>query len=91
MKILIAIIVLIAALLSGCACTKTPGDIQYVNVLVPVKCQPTLQITLISDYPTSKIMLEMTLFEKTQLVLAELFLVEGQNKELKAALGECTK
>jgi hypothetical protein len=82
---------LLAAMLSGCTATPVISSTQYVNVLVPVKCSPTLQVTSISEYPTSKFKVDMSLFEKTQLIMAELFLIRGQNKELTAALGECTK
>lgn len=77
--------------LAGCGGTQVIKEPQLVNVAVPVKCEPTLNITEIRDYPTDHFTEDMDLYDKAKLVIAELKLVKGQNTELKAALAECTK
>lgn len=86
MKYVYALI--LSMFLVGCG---TMNGTQIVKVPVATKCEPTTEITEITDYPTKRLTKEMSLFEKFQLTLAELKLLQGQNKELTAALSECTK
>jgi hypothetical protein len=81
----------ISMVLAGCVDPVKPEPTNVVEKLVPVKCKPSIQITQISEYPLDTANKEMTLFEKSQLALAENSLIKGQNKELKAALAECTE
>lgn len=89
MRILYTTVMLFA--LGGCATTPKLTGTQLVNVPISTKCSPTLNITDIPEYPTDKMTKDMSLFEKFQLVWSERSLLKGQNTELKAALGECTK
>lgn len=82
---------ILALALTGCGAQIVREPPQIVNVAVPVKCEPTLKVTDINDYPTDHFTKDMPLYDKTKLALAELALLRGQNKELKAALTECTK
>lgn len=79
-------------LLSGCfGTTVKVTDTQVVKEAIPTKCKSTVKVTEIVEYPTDKIKLEMSLFEKSQLVIAERDMLKGQNKELKAGLKECSE
>lgn len=82
-------IVMTALLLIGC--TALPTATQLVQIPIVTKCNPQTSISKIPEYPFDKAKKEMTLFEKFQLALSELSLIRGQNKELQAALIECTK
>jgi hypothetical protein len=77
--------------LSGCFGTMKTSETQIVKVPIATKCKPVTNITEITDYPFDNAKKEMSLYEKAQLQSAELKLVKGQNKELKAALAECTR
>ena len=85
--------ILIAALafiITGCGGTVEIKPPQVVQVPIEVKCESSVTVTPIAEYPFDKATKEMTLYEKFQLALAEKDLVRGQNKELTAALSECT-
>lgn len=82
--------IILALALTGCTTAK-PTDTQIVYVPVQTKCKPLTNITQIDEHPKDKMLKESSLFEKLQLILAELKLVEGQNTELSVALSECTK
>lgn len=77
----------LAVLISGC--DTVPINTQEVKVAVVTKCDPSVKITPIT-HPFDNVTKEMSLFEKVQLLMSERFLVNGQNKELTAALKECT-
>lgn len=82
-------LVISLAFVAGCA-TKpvVPG---IVEVPLPTRCEPTLKVKEIDEYPFDRATKEMSLYEKFQLAIAELNLVKGQNIELKAVVKECTK
>lgn len=84
------IFLLFAILLVGCAPTII-RETQTVEVLVPVKCEPSVKINLIEEYPFNKARKEMSAFEKYQLSSEERKLLRAENKELRAALAECTR
>lgn len=84
-------LLVLALVLTGCCTKPLTSNTQIVEVPIAVKCTPTLNVTEIQVHPLAKIRKDMSLYEKNQLTVAELKLVEGQNKELKAALSECTK
>jgi hypothetical protein len=89
---LIVLTIISTLLLVGCgteALKVTPPEV--VKVAVETKCQPTTKITPINDDPMDRATKEMSAFEKTQLALASADLYKGQNKELTAALKECTQ
>jgi hypothetical protein len=78
-------------LLAGCATTKAPPpEPQKVEVPVVVKCEPTTNITPVNN-AYDKATKEMSLFEKFELAVEELHSYRGRDKELTAALRECTK
>lgn len=79
-------------MLSGCfGTTVKVTDTQTVKEAIAVRCKPSIKITEIVEYPTDKIRSDMSLYEKSQLIIAERDLLKGQNKELKAGLKECTE
>ncbi len=88
MKLLVILTCVLA--LTGCLGTA-PTKPDIVNVPIATKCKPITNITEIPVKPVSQAKKDMTLYEKLQLVLSELEQITGQNKELKAALSECTK
>lgn len=75
------------------ACTTALPVIQPTKIEIPiaVKCEPTIKITPITEYPFDRATKEMSLYDKLELSLEELHSVKGQNLELTAALRECTK
>ena len=83
-------IIVLVFLLAGCCTPEIIEKPQIVEVPVMVKCKPTVTITPIT-HPFDKAKKDMSLYDKLKLALAELSLVKGQNKELTAALTECTK
>lgn len=89
MKNFILVFVL-AFIITGCGSTVKLSQPQVVQVPIEVKCKSTVTVTPIAEYPFDNATKEMTLYEKFQLALAEKDLVRGQNKELTAALSECT-
>ncbi len=89
MKI-IAIAVL-ALSLTACASKPVLTGTQTVYVPVVTKCEPTLQITEVKEWPSSRITKDMSLFDKTKLILADRSILKGLLIEYKAALKECTK
>ncbi len=84
------IALLLSLVMIGCGGMSVKGA-QIAEVPIKTKCTPTLGITEIKEYPYDRATKTMDLYDKLQLALAELGLVKGQNTELKAALGECTK
>jgi hypothetical protein len=77
-------------ILAGCATTNQPPEPIKVEVPVAVKCEPTTNITPANN-AFDKATKEMSLFEKFELALEELHSYRGRDKELAAALRECTK
>lgn len=85
------VLLLSLLLLTGCATVKAPPpEPQKVEIMVPVKCEPTTNVTPADD-AYDKATKEMSLFEKFELALEELHSYRGRDKELTAALKECTK
>jgi outer membrane biogenesis lipoprotein LolB len=84
------LLLIVVLFLTGCPAT-IPTAPDVVEVPVAVRCKPTVQITKIQDYAYDRAVKEMSLYEKFQLAMSELSTVRGQNKELDAALKECTK
>jgi uncharacterized lipoprotein YajG len=82
-------ILLSCTLLIGC-CTNPVIVPEKIEVPIAVKCEPVTTITVI-NHAYDRATPEMSLYEKFQLALEELNSVNGQNKELTAALKECTK
>jgi len=66
-----------------------PLATQEVKVAVVTKCDPSVKVTPIT-HPFDMATKEMSLYEKFKLLYAERLLLRGQNKELTAALKECT-
>lgn len=88
----VLISLLVAMTLIGCGTDPVKlNTAQLVDVPIVTKCTPKQQITPITDHPMDRATKEMPLFEKSQLALSEALLYKGQNKELTAALAECTK
>jgi hypothetical protein len=88
-KLIASILVLF---LAGCGTPEQiPGPTVTVKVPVVAKCETTVKVTDIGELPTKKLRKDMTLYQKAQLFISENELLKGQNKELKAALAECTK
>jgi hypothetical protein len=84
-------ILITALLLTGCATAPKPvPEPQRVEVPIVVKCEPTTNITPVSN-AFDKATKEMSLYEKFELALEELTSYRGRDKELTAALRECTK
>jgi hypothetical protein len=89
-KLCIVLLLTSMLLLSGCG-TNPVTKTQIVHVPITTKCEPTVKITEIFEYPTQNLDKDMTLYEKTIALMSENKLLRGQNTELKAALSECTK
>jgi uncharacterized lipoprotein YajG len=89
-KLCIALLLTSMLLLSGCA-TKPVTKTQIVHVPIATKCESTVRVTEIAEYPTQNLDKDMTLYEKVISLMSENKLLRGQNTELKAALSECTK
>ncbi len=89
MKLIYATVIVLA--LTGCATKPVLTGTQIVEVPIATKCEPKMKITDITFNPKKHLTKEMSMFDKLQLVLAQLKITEGQNTELKAALKECTK
>lgn len=87
MKSLILIPVFV--IMTGCA--SISGNTQIVKVPVVTKCEPSVKVSSVVNYPFDKAKKEMSTFEKYQLASAERKLLRAENKELRAALSECTK
>lgn len=85
----LSILIISLALLTGCATKPTAPEV--VQVPLATKCEPTVKVKEIDEYPFDRATKEMSLYEKFQLAVAELNLVKGQNTELKAVVKECTK
>lgn len=82
--------ILLVVLLVGCTTLAGPSPTQVVDVPITKRCEPTMKITQITDvFDQAK--KEMTLEQKIVPLIAELEQYKGQNKELQAALKECTK
>jgi len=90
-KITMSVIIILVLVFSAVACTSLPPAPQLVEVPIATKCNPTVKITPITEYVFDKAKKDMSLYETSQLALSELSTVRGQNKELTAALKECTK
>lgn len=90
-KFFISLLIISGIILTGCGATIPITKTQLVPVPIATKCSPITNVTSVVEYPTKKMRKEMSLYEKNQLVIAELKIVKGQNIELKAALKECTK
>jgi hypothetical protein len=71
-------------------CSTISENTQTVKVPITVKCKSTVTITEIPDV-FSEAKKEDSLLSKTEKLISENHYLRGQNKELKAALSECTK
>ena len=87
----IILAMILSMVLAGCGTPQQVQVPQIVKVPIPVKCQPTVKVTAITDHPADNLDASMTLYQKNQLLISENYLLDGQNKELTAALAECTK
>lgn len=81
------VILILFLTLSGCV--TVPSAPQVVQVPVATRCNSTLKIDQI-EHPFDKATTTMSLHDQLELALADLSLTRAKNKELQAALTECT-
>jgi hypothetical protein len=84
------ILVLSMALFIG-GCGTISGSTQIVKIPAVTKCEPSVTPRDPVSLPFDNATKEMSLYDKFKLLLAENNIISGHNKELKAALRECTK
>lgn len=81
------LVILFCMVIAGCV--TVPSAPQVVKIPITTRCEPSIKITE-SEHPFDKATTSMTLHDKLELALADLSLTKAENKQLSAALKECT-